>query len=97
MSKSNISFSQSDVARKAEIIQVLIIVKKNQSFSSEYTDNLKVKSLFGNSNIAQSCKEGSTKIKYILQFGIAPYIKENFKQNLKVRTMLLNLTKPQHK
>ena len=63
MSKNIISFSESDAVKKIGIMQVLITVEKNQSFSSAHTDNLKFKSMFPVSNIAQSYKQRSAKIK----------------------------------
>ena len=39
-------------------------------------DALRFQKMFPDSSIAKSYQQGRTKIKYVLQFGIAPYIKD---------------------
>ena len=61
---------------KADIIQALKTVASNYSFSSADRDNKRFQLIFPDSKIAQSYKQSSTKIKYVIQYGIAPYVVE---------------------
>lgn len=69
------SLSTDEQVKNAEIIQVLHIVDKNQSFGSAENDNKRFQQMFPASNIAISYQQGETKDKYVLQFCIALYIK----------------------
>ena len=64
-----------DQVLSAEIIEAMNKVDKNQSFQSADDDNKKFSKMFPDSEIAQHYKQGQTKIKYNVQFWIAPYIK----------------------
>ena len=61
---------------KVEIIQALKTVASNYSFSSADRDNKRFQFMFPDSKIAQSYKQSSTKIKYVIQYGMAPYVVE---------------------
>jgi hypothetical protein len=70
------SLSSQEKILKAEIIEVLDMVDKNQSFSSCNGDGERYRQMFPDSNIAKQFNQQETKAKYTLQFGIAPYVKE---------------------
>lgn len=69
--------------QNAEIVQALSFVKNNYSFSSANNDTDKFKLMFPDSKIAQGYKQGATKIKYVIQYGIAPYIKDCDKEEVR--------------
>ena len=60
----------------AEVIEALDKVDKNHSFQSADDDNGKFSRMFPDSEIAKNYKQGQTKLKYNVQFGIAPHIKK---------------------
>jgi len=70
------SLSSREKVLKAEIIEVLDMVDKNQSFSSCNGDGERYRQMFPDSIIAKQFNQQETKAKYTLQFGIAPYVKE---------------------
>ena len=49
----------------------------NYSFASSYNDSERFKVTFPDSEVARNYQEGATKIKYSIQFGIAPYVNES--------------------
>ena len=61
---------------KAETLQALDYVSSNYSFASAKNDSDKFKMMFPDSKIAQTYHQSETKIKYVTQFGIAPYVKK---------------------
>ena len=65
-----------DQVLSAEIIEDLNKIDKNQSFKSADEDNEKFSRMFPDSEIAKNYQQGKTKVKYMVQFGIAPYVKE---------------------
>ena len=60
----------------AEILRALNVVDKNHSFRSCEADNSLYKRMFPDSKIAGAYSQGKTKVKYIIEYGIAPYIQE---------------------
>lgn len=48
----------------------------NYSFASACNDNSRFREMFPDSNIAKSYAQSETKMKYMIQFGLAPYLKE---------------------
>lgn len=60
--------------QNAEIIQALSFVEHNYSFASAQTDSKKFQKMFPDSKIAEGYKQSATKVKYVIQYGIAPYI-----------------------
>lgn len=74
-SSFNLSLSKlSDIALTPKE-QALQTVASN-SFSSADRDNKSLQLMFPDSEIAQSYEQANTKIKYIIQYGIAPYADE---------------------
>lgn len=61
---------------RSEIIRCLDIVDSNCSFNVANKDAQKYKTMFPDSEIAKAYKQKSDKVKYTLQFGIAPYLKK---------------------
>ena len=74
--KTNIQLCPEDLVIKAEILQALNFVDNNYSFASAGNDNARFKEMFPDSNIAKSYAQSETKMKYMIQFGLAPYLKE---------------------
>ena len=72
-----------DKVLSAEILQALNLVQNNQSFQSADGDNARFARQFPDSLIAKSYKQASTKIKYMIQFGIAPYMKDIVMEDMK--------------
>ena len=68
--------SLDDDVLAAEVLQACNLVDKNQSFQSADGDNERLARQFHDSAIAKNYKQGQTKMKYMVQFGIAPHIKE---------------------
>ena len=82
-SNLQLSLTLEEKVKTAEIIQVLNIIDNNQAFSSANSDNKRFQQMFPDSNIARSYKQGETKVKYVLQFGIAPYIRNSLIEEVK--------------
>ena len=57
-------------------MQALDYVSSHYSFASAKNDSDKFKMMFPDSKIAQTYHQSETKIKYVTQFGIAPYVKK---------------------
>ena len=72
-----------DQVIKAEILQALNYVDNNYSFASAENDNNLLRAMFPNSSIAKSYEMSSTKLQYILKFGVSPYVKEKLICNVK--------------
>ena len=70
------TLSTEDQVLKAEIIRCIDIVDSNQSFSSSENDNDKYTKMFPDSDIAKSYKQKWNKVKYMIQFGIAPVLRK---------------------
>ena len=49
--------------------------------------------MFPDLKIAQNYSQHKTKVKYIIQFGIAPYVKEILIKDVKGQPLVLNSTK----
>ena len=77
-----ISVVSEDAVVKAEILQTLHVVDKSYSFSSCAYDLCRFKEMFPDSDIAKNSKQSETKIKYSIQFGIAPYVKRLIKEDI---------------
>ena len=65
-----------DQVIKAEIFQALNYVDHAYSFASAENNNNLLRVMFPNSNIAKFYEMSSTKLQYIIKFGISPYVKE---------------------
>ena len=83
--------STEDQFIQAETLQALDCVQSNYSFSSANSDNEKFKQMFPDSKIAQSYRQGETKIKYVIQFGIALFVKEQMIRDFKLQPLSCNL------
>ena len=81
MTPSSRSFvlSPTDQVTNAEIVQALDCVDSNFSFASTNSDAKKFQRMFPDSKIAESYRQAETKTKYVLQFGIVPYMLKDFK------------------
>ena len=66
----------------AEIIQALKIVDGNFSFASANGNGDRFRTMFPDSTNAKSYKQGETKVKYCLQYGIAPHLKDPIVKDL---------------
>ena len=77
LSSSTITFPFEEQVLRAETLQALDCVCSNYSFASANNDKEKFKALFPDSKIAESYKQGETKIKYLIEYGIAPYFRKN--------------------
>ena len=75
--------SLEDDVLAAEVLQALSVVDKNQSFQSADCDNERLARQFHDSAIARNYKQGQTKMKYLIQFGIAPYVKKVLLEDMK--------------
>ena len=71
---SSVSLTSKDKFLRAEIIEALNLVDKNQSFLSSMDGN-SFRKMFPDSAIAASYSQQETKTKYTVQFGIAPFVK----------------------
>ena len=76
LSQESSSLSFSDQILNAEILEALHVVDSNHSFASTNGDNDKFRRQFPDSKIAASYQQGETKTKYVIQFGIAPYVRK---------------------
>lgn len=72
-----------DQLLNAEILQALNIVDTNQSFSSSNGDSERFRRMFPDSQIAAKYSQEETKSKYVIQFGLAPYVKEELINEVK--------------
>ena len=60
----------------AEIFHTLNIIINHQSFNSSTNSSAVYKVMFPDSQIAQNFNCGSTKVKYLSEFGLAPYYEQ---------------------
>ena len=81
--QSKKEFTDSEMVLKAEATQAMKVVEKNQSFASANGDSLRFKSMFPDSAIASLYSQEETKIKYTIQYGIAPYFKQQLLSDMK--------------
>ena len=79
----------------AEIWQALNMVDKNCSFSSANGDSDRFKKMFPNSQIVAKYSQEETKPKYVVQFGLAPFVKDELITDVQKIHAPLNPTKVQ--
>ena len=72
-----------DQVLTAELLQALKTVDCNQSFQSADGDNERFSRMFPDSEIAKSYKQAQTKLKYMVQYGIAPHAKQLILEDMK--------------
>ena len=65
-----------DQILNAEILQALNKVDKNHLFSSANGDSGRLKKMFPDLQIAAKYSQEETKSKYVVQFGLAPFVKD---------------------
>ena len=61
---------------KAEVIQALHVVESNQSFRATYKDSERFREQFPDSKIAAGYSMHGDKTRYIIVYGIAPFVKD---------------------
>ena len=75
LSKNGIVLKPEDEITKTEILKTLHVEHNIYSFKSTEDDSKIYAAMFSDSEIAENYQKGETKIKYFVQFGMAPYIK----------------------
>ena len=76
LSKGSVILTNDEDVLKAEIIQALKIVVGKFSFAIANGDGDRFRTTFLDSAIAKSYRQGEAKVKYCLQYGIAPHLKD---------------------
>ena len=77
------TFSTEDMTTKAEICSCFNKIDSNSSVRAADADNEKYRKMFPDSAIANSYKQKSDKVKYMLQFGVAPFMRSVILNKLK--------------
>jgi len=72
-----------DQVVNAEILQCLHFAEYNYSFASAKSNGKRFRLMFPDSEIAKKYDQAETKIKYNIQFGIAPFLKEKLIYDVK--------------
>ena len=80
-SKLSLGLCEKDKITKAETLQALKVVDSNSSFASANGDSQRFKQMFPDSEFAKKYCQEETKTKYVIQFGIAPYVKSELLQD----------------
>lgn len=75
--------SMDDEILRAEILWALKTVDSNFSFASNAGNNVLFSAMFPDSTIAKSYKMSETKCKYLIQFGVCPWILEDLKEDFR--------------
>ena len=81
--KGTFSRTEEEKRLNAEGLHALKCVDANWSFSSANDEGKRYCLMFPDSEIAKNYKLGATKVKYTIQYGIAPHFKELLKSDLK--------------
>ena len=79
----SIQFSEEEKVTRAEILEALKCVDANWSFQSAFDKGKQFCLMFPDSQIAKGYKPNETKMKYMIQFDIAPYFRDLLKFDLK--------------
>ena len=95
-SKTNLVHTNEDKLIKVETIQALDFIQSNYSFASAANDSEEYRIMFPDTKIAKSYSQGETKVKYVIQFGIALCIKELILDHIKRKLSLSYLTRLPH-
>ena len=80
--KDRIVLSNEDQVMKAEILQVLHCINRNYSLRSMEDDNKQFREMFPDSEVAKCYQQSETKVKYVMQYGIATYLKEDINKDI---------------
>ena len=75
----------------AEILQVLHVVDANQSFASVDGDSERFKRMFPGSKVAAKYAQHADKLRYVIVYGLAPYVKELMLKDAKDTFFTYNL------
>ena len=78
--RRHLPLNQAEQVCRAEIYQALHVAHSNYSFASTQGDSKRFKLMFPNCPIAQDYSQADAKVKYNLQFGIAPYCTEQHQE-----------------
>lgn len=78
---SSNSLCKEDLVVRAEILEAFKCVESNRSFQSADGDNERYRIMFPDSEIAKCYQQGQTKMKYNIEFGIAPYVIDMIKKD----------------
>jgi Domain of unknown function (DUF4371) len=76
------AISLAEQVSKTEILAALKLIRYHQSFNSCAADNNLFKSMFPDSTIVQQYSMGASKAKYMIVFGIAPYIRSKIQADI---------------
>ena len=82
-SSTTLTLTHAEKVCRAVIYRALQVAHCNYSFNSAQGDAAMYKAMFPSSPVAQSYSQGDGKVKYNLQFGIAPYCKEQLLYDVK--------------
>lgn len=74
--KRAMALSPEDQVTKAEILQAMHFASSNYSFASASDDGERFQMMFPDSQIARTYRQSETKLKYNIQYGIAPFIRK---------------------
>ena len=80
--KQSIILDEEQTVLHAEVCQALRVVEKNQSFCSANGNTKHFKRMFADSLTAAKYSQEETKMKYVIQFGVTPYLFENLKKDV---------------
>ena len=81
--------SEANKVLKAEIINLLHMVKYNISFSSASQDNERFRVMFPDSDIAKKYHCSSTKVAYLLNYALGDFLSEKLKEEAFENSFLL--------
>lgn len=72
-----------ELVTKTEVLQSLKHFSSNHSFASAIDGSKQFKLMLPGFKIARSYKQGESKVRYSIQYGVAPYIKEQLLEDLR--------------
>ena len=83
--------SLEDQVVAAEILQALHVVEPNQYFASSNGDSERLKRMFPDSEIAAKYAQHVSKTRYVINYGVAPHVKEALISDAKDTFLLLQI------
>ena len=86
--------TRKDRILNVEIWQALNMVDKNYSFSSANGDSDRFKEMFLDSQIVAKYLQEGTKAKYVVQFGLPPFVKDELITDVQKTPCSFNINKP---
>ena len=96
ITKPKVVFSSKESIIRAEILQALKTVDFNFSFASANGNVKLFREMFPDSDIAKGNKQAETKIKYSIQFGLAPYFMQSLQDDFLGRAFSFKLMRQRH-